>query len=148
MAQTWHNGADTPWWHIIISWRFLEDITSSFFAVFASEHISCSSCLLQCTISSQAKTLVRIANNAAKLTISARWRLLNMADDHFLWRQLKHCCAHSIFSTLWWRHRKGLFKFFRVNSYMTQPTSACLAIMCLTCAGIVTHVKHPLSTFQ
>ena len=33
---------------------------------------------------------VRIANDAAKLTASVRWELLNIADDHVLWRRLEH----------------------------------------------------------
>ena len=44
---------------------------------------------------------VRIAKSAAKLTAPARWGLPNMTDDHFLWRQLEHRCARSIFSALW-----------------------------------------------
>ena len=41
---------------------------------------------------------------AAKLTTSASRGFLNVTDNHFLWCQLKHCCAGSIFSAVWMWH--------------------------------------------
>ena len=82
------------WCHIIISHNFIENITSFFFCVspfaaFLSEHIACRPCFLQCTIGSQIKQ-VWSKNSVAKLTASARWGLLKMVDNHFLWHQLDH----------------------------------------------------------
>ena len=52
------------------------------------------------TLSADKLKQVGIANNATKLTASARLGLLNMADYHFLWRQLEHRRACCIFTAL------------------------------------------------
>ena len=77
----------------------LKNVTSFSFAVFGSKHTASRSCFLQCTVGSQFKQ-VRTVNNAAKLTVSAKWRLLNLVDGHFLQRQLEHRCARSVFSAV------------------------------------------------
>ena len=82
---------------------------------------------------------VQIANNTVKLTASVRWGLLNMVDDHFLWHELYHCCAHSTFAALgiwpiisdnrpmkshdgegggfWLVHKSGLFRLCEQDNY-------------------------------
>ena len=83
--------------------QFLENITSFFLLFFCCVHQNTQ--LVGLVFLSVPATVklkqVRIGNNVAKLTTSARWRLLNMMDDHFLWHKFEHHCVCSLFSALW-----------------------------------------------
>ena len=59
----------------------------------------------------------QVANNAATLTATTRCGLLNMADGHFLCRQLERPCARSTFSARW---------LLPLTLYFEYPSADCL----------------------
>ena len=81
---------------------------------------------------------VHTASNAAKLTTSARWGLLNMVEDHFLWCQLQLRCALSIFSSLW-LHVCAVFMCVCVHVIALDVTE--LFGMCGSCLWFMCRLK-------
>ena len=74
-----HKGTDTTWLHVIISCSFLENNAAFSFAflLLLCLHQNRSAGLVFFSVPSAVKlNQVRIANNAAKQSASARWRLL------------------------------------------------------------------------
>ena len=46
-----------------------------------------------------------------------------MVNDHFVWRQLEHCCAHSIFSAVW---AGGREQHRKLPSFQAEQNRGCL----------------------
>ena len=71
--------------HVIFSRSFLKNVTFAFLLSLCLHRNS-----VACRLVLFCSLFLRTADDAAKLTASARWGLLKMADDHFLWCQFKH----------------------------------------------------------